>query len=43
MGEKDNKKPDELHTDSSIISVFPMSYLAAYPYTIGSEIPLIFW
>lgn len=43
MGEKGNKEPEELNNDSSIISVFPISYLAAYPYTIGSEIPLIFW
>lgn len=43
MGEKGNKKPDKLGNYSYIICVFPISYLAAYPYTIGSEIPLIFW
>lgn len=43
MGEKGNKKPGKLGNYSYIICVFPISYLADYPYTIGSEIPLIFW
>ena len=43
MGEKGDNKPEELDNDSSIICVFLIAYLAAYPYTIGSEIPLIFW
>lgn len=43
MGEKGDKKPEKQGNYSYIISVFPIAYLAAYPYTIGSEIPLIFW
>gem|GEM_PF-923626 len=43
MDENSNKKTRKLNNDSFIICVFSMSYFTAYPYTIGSEIPLIFW
>ena len=43
MGEKGNKKPGKLNSDSSKSCVFLIAYLAAYAYTIGSEMPLIFW
>ena len=42
MGEKGDKKPGKLNSDSSKICVFLIAYLATYAYTIGSEMPLIF-